>query len=115
TEAAGVALETREVRDLRRDREVELHEDDESDAPEWVDEAEQRAKRVERLSEDDAPLDHPGYQRSSVLVQKSVGFGIDPGDVHDHAEKKDVRPVRHEGEAEGDELREKRRREGHQR
>src|SRR5438552_688953 len=109
------ASDAREDRDLRRDREVELHEDDKGDAPEWVDEAEQRAERVERLSEDDAPLDHPRHQRSSVLVQKSVGFGIDPGDVHDHAEKEDVRPVRQEGEAESDELREKRRREGHQR
>src|SRR5947208_719632 len=109
------ASDAREDRDLRGDREVELDEDDKGDAPEWVDEAEQRAERVERLSEDDAPLDHPGHQRSSVLVQKTVRFGIDPGDVHDHAEKKDVRPVRHEGEAEGDELREKRRREGHQR
>src|SRR5947208_1185853 len=109
------ASDAREDRDLRRDREVELHEDDEGDAPEWVEEAEQRAERVERLSEDDAPLDHPRHQRSGVLVQDIVGFRIDPGDVHEHPEKEDVRPVRQEGEAESDELREKRRREGHQR
>src|SRR5438105_12538126 len=115
TEAAGVALEPREVRDLRCDREVELNEDDEGNAPERVDEAEQRTESVERLSEDDAPLDHPRHQWSSVLVQKSVRFRIDPGYVHDHAEKKDVRPVRDEGKAEGDELRKKRSGEGHQR
>src|SRR5262249_42650698 len=41
----------------RRYRLVDLHEKDESDAWERADDAEQHAERIERLADDDAPLD----------------------------------------------------------
>src|SRR5882762_581647 len=60
------ALDPREDRYLRRDREVELHEDDEGDAPERIDETEQSAKRIERLSDHDPSLDQRGHRRCRV-------------------------------------------------
>src|SRR2546430_10312746 len=87
-------LDARQDRDLRRDREVELHEDDEGDAEQRAHEAQQRAKCVEGLPDEDPALHRGRHSRRRLLCGETVAQRVDPIEIEQKADREDVRPVR---------------------
>src|SRR6266550_1221500 len=108
-------LDARQDRDLRRDREVELHEDDEGDAEQRTHEAQQRAKCVEGLPDEDPALHRGRHSRRRLVCGEALAHRVDPVQIEQKADRENVRPVRQQCEAVRDEFREQGRREWHER
>lgn len=94
---------------------VQLHGDDEGDAPVGADHAEQSAEGVEGLGDEDASLDRGVDVAGDVGFEELIFESAGPTEVEGEAEQKNVEPVDKEGGAVGGELGEQCSREGNQR
>src|SRR5256886_9464348 len=79
-------LDARQDRDLRRDREVELHEDDEGDAEQRANEAQQRAKCVEGLPDEDPALHRGRHSRCRLVCGEALAHRVNPVQIEQKAE-----------------------------
>ena len=108
-------LAARRPAKARRDGIVELHEKDEPDAPVGIEQAQERAERVQRLCGHNAPIDGRLDVRGRLLARQMRSFGITPGAVENDSEEEHIAPINQKRRAVFDEFGEQRGREGHDR
>src|SRR5580704_2757880 len=98
----------------RRDGVVELHKNDEADAPIRVEDAEQCTERIKRLCNQDAPANRGGNFRRSIALNECSMRRAAPAEIQKRAKKQYVGPIGDQSRAVRDEFRQEPRRERHE-
>ncbi len=83
---------------------IELDQDDQREPERHVHEPEERAHRVERLSDDDPPSEGARQLRRRVIANELRPLGINPNEIDGHAEQDDVGPINKKSGAVGEKV-----------